>query len=212
MLLDTGLHNRFWGEAICTAAYLQKRLLSRSITKTPHEHWYDSKPDVSCIRIFGSKVYSLVPKQVHKKWDDKAMVGVLVGFDTAAKGYRILDPEINKVWVSRSVHIIESVEGTLPSDNSPEPEVEVKTENNEINVNSLISEQSSMPPEDDTTHLEADNMQSCSESPEQKRETPHRSQRPNRAIPPKKLSYKVEIDDLHEPASWEDMMSLSSQV
>jgi hypothetical protein len=28
----------------------------------------------------------------------------------------------------------------LPSNNSPEPEVEVKTENNEIDVNSLILE------------------------------------------------------------------------
>jgi hypothetical protein len=48
----------------------------------------------------------LVPKQVLKKWDDKAMVGVLVGFHTAAKGYQNLDPETNKVWVSCSVRII----------------------------------------------------------------------------------------------------------
>jgi hypothetical protein len=67
MLLDTGLHIRFWGEAVCTAAYLQNRLLSRTLTKTPYEHWYDSEPDISRIRIFGSKVYSLVPEQVHKK-------------------------------------------------------------------------------------------------------------------------------------------------
>jgi hypothetical protein len=51
------------------------------------------------------------------------MDGVLVGFVTAAKGYQNLDPEANKVWDSHSVHIIESVKGTLLSDNSPEPEV-----------------------------------------------------------------------------------------
>jgi hypothetical protein len=67
MLLDTGLDNRFSGEAVCTAAYLQNRLLSRAITKTPYGHWYESKPNISHIRIFGSKVYSLVPEQVYKQ-------------------------------------------------------------------------------------------------------------------------------------------------
>jgi hypothetical protein len=66
MLLDASLHNRFWVEVVCTAAYLQNILLSRSVIKTSYEHWYDSKRDVSHIRIFGSKVYSLVPKQVLK--------------------------------------------------------------------------------------------------------------------------------------------------
>jgi hypothetical protein len=108
MLLDTGLRNRLRGEVICITAYLQNRLLSRTITKTPYGHWYDSKPDISCIRIFGSKAYSLVPKQVRKKWGDKAMVGVPVSFDTAPKGYQNLDPETKKVW-GRSVHIIENV-------------------------------------------------------------------------------------------------------
>jgi hypothetical protein len=146
-------------------------------------------------------VYSLVPKQVHKKWDDKAMIAVLVGFDTAAKVYQILDPETNKVWVSHSVRFIENVKGTLPSDNNPEPEAEMRTENNDIDVNSLIPEQSSTPPEEDTAHLEVDDMQSCSGSLEQKGETPCHSQRKNKGIPPKKLSYKVETDDLYKPVS-----------
>jgi hypothetical protein len=93
MLQDADLHNRFWGKAVCTAAYLQHRLPSRSITKTPYQHCYGSKPDISRIRIFGSKVYSLIPKQVRRKWDDRATVGVLVGFDAAAKDYRILSPK-----------------------------------------------------------------------------------------------------------------------
>jgi hypothetical protein len=76
--------------------------------------------------------------------------------------------------------------GALPSNNSPEPEVEVKTENNEIDVNSLILEQSSMPLEEDMTHLEVDDMRSCAESPEQKGQTPC-PQRMNKGIPPKKL-------------------------
>ncbi|KFD54653.1 hypothetical protein M513_04353 [Trichuris suis] len=33
MLLDAGLHNRVWGEAVRTAAYLQNRLPSRSVVR-----------------------------------------------------------------------------------------------------------------------------------------------------------------------------------
>lgn len=39
MLIDAGLENRFWGEAIRTATYLQNRLPSRSLMKAPYELW-----------------------------------------------------------------------------------------------------------------------------------------------------------------------------
>ncbi|KHJ43238.1 integrase core domain protein [Trichuris suis] len=44
MLLDAGLQNRFWGEAVRTAAYLQNHLPSRSVGKTPCEHFLGVKP------------------------------------------------------------------------------------------------------------------------------------------------------------------------
>jgi hypothetical protein len=57
------------------------------------------------------------------------------------------------VWVSRSVRIIEDVKRTSPSDNSPEPEAEVKTENHE-DVSPLISVRRRLPSEEDATHLD----------------------------------------------------------
>jgi len=79
MLLDADLDNRFWGEAVLTATYLQNRVISRSIDKTPVELFTGERPDIGHIRVFGSKIYSLVPKQRRRKWDDKAEEGVLVG-------------------------------------------------------------------------------------------------------------------------------------
>jgi hypothetical protein len=151
-------------------------------------------------------VYSLIPKQVHRKWDDTATVGVLVGFDTAAKGYRILNPKTNKVWVSHSVRIIEDVKRTPPSDNSHEPEAEVKTENHEVDLSPLISLRCRLPSEEDVTHLdvgdshsEASDIKSQPDSSEQKEEAPHHSKRTNKGIPAEKLSYKVKTDDILEP-------------
>lgn len=108
MLLDASLDNRFWGKAILTAAYLQNRIIGRNIEKTPLELFTGQKPDMSYIRVFGSKVFSLIPKQRRRKWDDKAEEGVLVGYDGNTKGYRILDPKTNKIWISRTVQIIET--------------------------------------------------------------------------------------------------------
>lgn len=39
MLLDAGLDKRYWGEAIAAAAYIQNRLPSRSVHKTPMDLW-----------------------------------------------------------------------------------------------------------------------------------------------------------------------------
>jgi len=107
MLLDADLDNRFWGEAVLTATYLQNRVISRSIDKTPVELFTGERPDIGHIRVFGSKIYSLVPKQRRRKWDDKAEEGVLVGYDGNTKGYRILNPNTNRVWISRSVKVLE---------------------------------------------------------------------------------------------------------
>ena len=112
MLLDANLPNRFWGETVLTAFYLQNRTPNRSVPKTPYELFTREKPDLSHIRIFVSKVFSYIPKQKRKKWDDKAKEGILVGYDGDVKGYRILNPETNKIWVSRSVRIIESNENS----------------------------------------------------------------------------------------------------
>ncbi|KYN16082.1 Copia protein [Trachymyrmex cornetzi] len=100
MLLDAELDNRFWGEAVLTAAYLQNRMTSRSIDKTPIELFTGEKPDVGHIRVFGSKAYSLISKQRRRKWDDKAEEGVLVGYDGNTKGYRILDLKTSRIWIS----------------------------------------------------------------------------------------------------------------
>ena len=72
MLLDAGLHDKLWAEAVRTAAYLHNRLPSRAVKKTPYEMWYGRKPNIELLRIFGSKFYTHISKNICRKWDDKA--------------------------------------------------------------------------------------------------------------------------------------------
>jgi len=62
MINDSNVPKHFWNEAIRTAAYILNRI-------TPAEFWYDRKPDVSNLKIFGSIAYSHVPEQVRDKFD-----------------------------------------------------------------------------------------------------------------------------------------------
>src|SRR5258705_12590830 len=101
MLLDAGLDKKYWGEVILTATYLQNRLPSRSVEKTPYELFHGHKPDLRGIRVFGSKVYAHIPKQKRRKLDDVAREGILMGYEDTKKGYRKLDPVTEEVWVER---------------------------------------------------------------------------------------------------------------
>jgi len=214
MLLDADLDNRFWGEAVLTAVYLQNRTISRSINKTPIELFTGEKPDINHIRVFGSKVYSLVPKQRRRKWDDKAEEDVLVGYDENTKGYRILDPNTNRVWINRSVRIIEhdahrtslhpthKEEGTN-SNSRRQP----RTVNYEIPAEEEKAEE--VYEDDPEEETESESCPSDEEEYDTPKEPQKRaSQRTNKGVPPLRLTYKVQTNSVKEPESWSKMLEL----
>lgn len=105
MLEDAGLEKIFWAEAVNTAVYLQNRLPSRSISKTPFELWNGKAPNVKhCIR-FGAKCIVHVPVQKRRKLDNTGVQMIFVGYDGAA--YRCYDPVKRKVTISRDVRCLQ---------------------------------------------------------------------------------------------------------
>ena len=122
LLIDAGLPKRFWGEAVLTATYLQNRLPSRSISKTPYELWWGKKPDLQHLRVFGSEAFVHIPDSKRTKMDSKAKKLVFVGYSMEHKGYRFVDPETDVITVSRDAKFIElsnrSSQVELPA---PEP-------------------------------------------------------------------------------------------
>ncbi|KRX63669.1 Copia protein [Trichinella sp. T9] len=159
MLTDAKLPERFWGETVCTAAYLQNRLPSRSILKTPFELGTGIKPNVEHIRIFGSKAYSYIPKQKRRKWDNKAREGVIVGYGGTTKGYRLLNPTTNETWISRSVKIIEDDSHMKNESAVPKGAIERSREYEDIpkllkKEDNVIQAQKANVPNDFQTYLE----------------------------------------------------------
>lgn len=56
-LADSGLHHRFWAEAVRTSVYLINRMPTRSLPngKMPFEMVFDKKPDLTQVKTFGCR-------------------------------------------------------------------------------------------------------------------------------------------------------------
>lgn len=117
MLFDGNLPVKLWAEACHAAVYLINRSPRERLNgRTPMELWSGEKPNVTHLKIFGSKVTVHVPKEKRSKWQPKAEEMIFLGYDEHKKGYRCFDPKTSKVIVSRDVKFFESVSSTVKFD------------------------------------------------------------------------------------------------
>jgi hypothetical protein len=93
--------------------YVRNRVPTRahSGSITPYEKWYDRKPDIGHLNIFGCTAYAYIPDQLRQKLDAKAEALVFVGYSTRSKGYRLYDPATKKIVVRRDVVFDETLLG-----------------------------------------------------------------------------------------------------
>lgn len=106
LLSDSKLNIKYWPEIIKTAAYLNNRtIINTCENKTPFEIFVRKKPNISNLKLYGSKVFVRVPEiKRQSKWDRKADIGILVGYESV--GYRVLVN--NKIIVTRHVDFVEN--------------------------------------------------------------------------------------------------------
>ncbi|MCO5614450.1 hypothetical protein L7F22_068732 [Adiantum nelumboides] len=103
------LPHKLWMEAVACAAHVLNRCPTCALkTITPYESWYDRKPSVSYLRVFGCLAYAHIPQQLRGKLDDKAVKCIFVGYSSGSKGYRLYNPATNKIFESRDVIFAET--------------------------------------------------------------------------------------------------------
>lgn len=97
---ETNLPRYLWGEAVRTSAYeLNRSPTAANNGGIPAERWY-GKNDLSRLRIFGSKAWIVkLPKE--DKLEPRSKPVIMVGY--CGGGYRLWDPEENKIIISRDV-------------------------------------------------------------------------------------------------------------
>ena len=82
LLAEAKVHKCYWPEIVCAAAYLKNRTLTNAIEKkTPYEIFFNKRPNVKNLRLYGSKVFVRIPEQKRfSKWDKKSNMGILLGY------------------------------------------------------------------------------------------------------------------------------------
>ena len=105
MIAHAGLSNNYWAKAVAAAAYVWNRTPTRAFKEaiTPYERWYERKPNVSHLRVFGCIAYAHIPDIGRQKLDKKAEKLRFVSYSKASKEYRLLNEKNKKIIVRRDV-------------------------------------------------------------------------------------------------------------
>ena len=106
---QSSLPIEFWGECILTAAYLINRTPSKLLNgQTPFERLYLRSPPLTHLRVFGCLCYAHNQNHRGDKFDSRSVQGVFIGYPTGKKGWRVLNPDTGKIFVSRDVVFCET--------------------------------------------------------------------------------------------------------
>lgn len=104
LLKTMNLPSVLWGEALRHAVYILNRLPTRALTEmTPYEAWTGRKPNLEYLKVFGCVSYMKIPSVQTAKLDDRSKMVVNLGKEPGTKAYRLYDPVLHKVHVSRDV-------------------------------------------------------------------------------------------------------------
>ncbi len=114
MLIQSGLHESLWAEAVGTAVYIHNRVLTKTCkeNKTAFEAIFGKKPDLRHIRIFGSLAFQQVHN--HKGWKGKSTNMILVGYDGQSNKYRLYNESTRQIIIAHDVSFEESYERYVP--------------------------------------------------------------------------------------------------
>lgn len=110
LLYNANLDNKMWAEAANTAAFLVNRSPSSRLNgRLPEEVWSGNKVNLKYLRVFGCEAFAHVDDCKRKKLDPKSKRLIFLGYCDNVKGYRLFNPDDDKIIVSRDVFFNESV-------------------------------------------------------------------------------------------------------
>jgi hypothetical protein len=110
MLQEAGMSKGFWPEAHQYSNHVRNRSPTSALTRTtPYKVFYKKKPDISTLRVFGSRCHVRIPKSKRGKLDAHSLDGILCGFAHRSKAYKVWIPSLHKFKTSRDVVVYEKL-------------------------------------------------------------------------------------------------------
>ena len=103
ILHASGLGPEFWSYALVHTTYIKNRLFHHTIKCSPYEKFTGQKPDLSNLRIFGSRVYSKRPGRRPFKLDRHSDTGIFLGYTATDKNIIYIDIDTGRTKISTHV-------------------------------------------------------------------------------------------------------------
>ena len=104
MLIDAQLPEQYWYDAIRYAVHIHNVTPTRALVDmTPEEAWSGNKPDISNLRIFGSRAFMHIPAAQRDKLSTRSLICTFIGFASQRKAYRLIHRKTRKFFESRDV-------------------------------------------------------------------------------------------------------------
>ena len=105
-----------------TAVYLLNRSSCKAIGgRTPYELWNGHMPSIQHLRTFGCIAHTKVNTPHQKKVDDRSRRMVFVGYEPGSKAYRVYDPSMRRVHISRDIVFDEAAQWTWSAEHDVDP-------------------------------------------------------------------------------------------
>ncbi|KAK1608851.1 hypothetical protein QYE76_032524, partial [Lolium multiflorum] len=105
MMSLTDLPLSFWSYALETAAFTLNRAPSKSVETTPYELWFNKKPKLSFLKVWGCEAY--VKKLQPDKLEPKAEKCVFIGYPMETIGYTFYHRSEGKIFVAKNGTFLE---------------------------------------------------------------------------------------------------------
>ncbi|MCO5554156.1 hypothetical protein L7F22_007682 [Adiantum nelumboides] len=150
-----------------TSIHLMNMSPIEALTRlTPKEAYLGIKPNVSTLKVFGCvAAYMHILDEKRRKLDVKSERCVFTGYDMYSKGYRLVNPDTNKIHISRDVIFDESDKNTSSSYEEVSMEGENTTSQPQNSVmESTISHESAQDIAQEDASLQSINFATCPDS------------------------------------------------
>jgi len=69
------------------------------VKKTPYELWYNRKPSVKNLKVFGCEAFVHVPDEKKRKCDPKSVKAIFLGYSELENSYRLQDIATKKILI-----------------------------------------------------------------------------------------------------------------
>jgi histone deacetylase 1/2 len=110
LLANASMPLKFWDEAFLTATYLINILPSKAINfHTPTELIIKETPDYTSLRIFGCACRPNLRPYNTRKLSFRSTRCVFLGYSALHKGFKCLEPNTGRVYISRDVVFDETI-------------------------------------------------------------------------------------------------------